>query len=271
MRVNARVRRTDAAPEGSTMPDPGPWLLRPPPADARTLLFGFPYAGGGASLYRQWPNRVGDAWFCPLQPPGREHRFREPPVRTHAEFTASLVEYLSRYADRSYAFFGHCGGVPLALSTTLALQDRDLPLPVRIVASGWGAPHRRLYGRLNFVDLATADLGAEVSALFTKLGVPVREDFVEVAAQILRVDLELHRPHLYDAGRFLPVPVTVVGWTEDDVVSLDEVCHGWEECAQVRYEVLTGEHFAFTRCPPHLVELLARELAAQRLPPLTAA
>ncbi len=243
------------------MSEPGRWLLKPPPDDAHTLLFGFPYAGGGASLYRQWPDRIGPAWFCPLQPPGREHRFRATPLRTHAEFAGSLVEFLGRYAGRRLVFFGHCGGVPLALSTVLALQDHGLPLPDRVIASGWGPPHRRLYGRLNFVDLATADLGAEVSSLFTRLGVPVRADFVEVAAQILRVDLELHRPYRYDASRFLPVPATVIGWTDDDVVPPAEVCHGWEECAEVRYEVLTGEHFAFTRCPPHLVELLTREMA----------
>lgn len=243
------------------MASTGRWLLKPPPPEARTLLFGFPYAGGGASLYGKWPAQVGDAWFCPLQPPGREHRFPEPPARTHAEFTESLVEFLSGYADRAFAFFGHCGGVPLELSTTLALQDRGLPLPMRIFASGWGAPHRRLYGRLNFVDLATVDLRAEVRALFARLGVPARDDMVDVAAEILRVDLELHRPHLYDAARFLPVPATVIGWTDDDVVAPAEVCHGWEECAEVRYEVLAGEHFAFTRCPAALASLLASDMA----------
>ncbi|MER7004857.1 thioesterase domain-containing protein [Dactylosporangium sp. NPDC000555] len=238
----------------------GRWSLNRIPAEADQLLFGFPYAGGGASLYRQWPRTVGDAWFCALQPPGREHRFGEPSLRTHAEFTAALVEFLGEtiaaQPQRPYAFFGHCGGVPLALSTVLALQDAGLALPARVFASGWGAPHRSLYGRLNFIDLRTADLNAEVRQLFTQLGVPAREDFVDIAAAILRVDLELHRPHLYDASRFLPVPASVIGWTDDDVVPAAQVCAGWEECAQVTYHVLEGEHFAFTRCPQPLSDLL---------------
>ena len=241
------------------MAEQGAWLLKPPPDDAETLLFGFPYAGGGASLYRRWPDRIGDAWFCPLQPPGREHRFREPAARTVDEFTTALVEYLDRFAGRRLVFFGHCGGVPLALATTLALQDKGMPLPAHVFASGWGPPHEGLYGRLNFVDLVTADLGAEVRDLFRRLGAPVREDFVEVAADILRVDLELHRPHRFDASRFLPAPVTVIGWTGDDVVPPAQVCRGWEQVAEVRYEVLDGEHFAFTTCPPSLVDLLTHD------------
>jgi surfactin synthase thioesterase subunit len=241
-----------------TRPGPGGWLLKPPPEDAETLLFGFPYAGGGASLYRQWPDRLGDAAFCPLQPPGREHRFREPPLRTHAAFAGDLAAFLAGYADRRWVFFGHCGGVPLALSTILALQDRGLPLPERLIASGWGPPHKALYGPLNHIDLATADLRQEVGAMMSRLGVPVRPDFVDIAADVLRVDLELHRPHRYDPARFLPVPVTVLGWTEDDVVGVDEVCQGWSDVAEVRYQVLAGGHFAFTGCPPALRELLAR-------------
>lgn len=243
------------------MPTSGRWLLRPPPADAELLLFGFPYAGGGASLYRQWPEEVAGAWVCPLQPPGREHRFGEPSLRTHRAFASALVDFLSGYADRRMAFFGHCGGVPLALSTILELEDRGLPLPVRLFASGWGAPHRQLYGRLNFIDLATADLGQEVTLLFEQLAVPVRRDIVDVAAEVLRVDLELHRPHLYDSSRFLPVPATVIGWSGDDVVPAAQVCDGWEDCADVRYVVLDGEHFAFVRCPRPFQDLLAHELA----------
>ncbi|GIE99519.1 thioesterase II family protein [Paractinoplanes rishiriensis] len=236
----------------------GRWSLKPVPAHARRLLFGFPYAGGGASLYRQWPQEVAGSWFCPLQPPGREHRFGEPPVRTHAEFTAALVEFLAGYRDREYSFFGHCGGVPLALSTVLALEDAGLPLPVRVFASGWGAPHRGLYGPLNFVDLRTADLHAEVRGLFRRIGLTARPDVVDIAAANLRVDLELHRPHRYDAARFLPAPVTVIAWSDDDVVPVDQVCDGWAECADVTYHVLPGEHFAFTRCPDALRELFAR-------------
>ncbi len=241
----------------------GSWLFRPPPDDGRPLLFGFPYAGGGAGAYRGWPASVAGAWFCPLQPPGREGRFGEPALRTHAEWAADLAAYLARYADRPYAFIGHCGGVPLALSTVLAVEDLGLPPPLRLFASSWGAPHRALYGRLNFIDLATADLCAEVRELFRQFGAPAREDFVQIAADVLRVDLELHRPYRYDASRRLPCPVTVIAWTDDEVVPPEQVRGGWEECADVTYETLDGRHFSYLSCPPALVELVLNSTASR--------
>ena len=238
----------------------GGWLLRPPPDDGSPLLFGFPYAGAGAGSYRRWPARLGDFWFCPLQPPGRESRFPEPPLRTHAEWSADLAGYLEKFADRPYAFIGHCGGVPLALSSVLAVEDRGLPLPRRLIASSWGAPHRSLYGPLNFVELSTVDLTAEVRRMFAGFGAPIRDDFIAIAADVLRVDLELHRPHLYDPARRVPCPVTVVAWTDDEVVPAEVTRAGWEECADVTHETLTGVHYDYLSCPPALADLVVRLL-----------
>ncbi|MEV7996189.1 thioesterase domain-containing protein [Streptomyces sp. NPDC086077] len=241
----------------------GNWLLRRPPADAQSLLFVFPYAGGGAGSYREWPTKIGDAWVCAVQPPGRENRLSEPAFRTHAEFGASLAEFLEPYTDRRYAFFGHCGGVPFALTTILALADRALPLPERLFASSWGAPHRSLYGPLNFIDLASADLVREVTGMYAKSGAPIRSDFTQIAAQVLRADLEAHRPWLYDADRRVPCPVSVLSWDQDDVVPPQQVHPHWGECADATHTRLNGEHFEFLRCPPDLRRVLAGERSHQ--------
>jgi surfactin synthase thioesterase subunit len=236
----------------------GRWLLRRPPAGDGPLLLAFPYAGGGASLYRAWPTHVGDAWFGALGPPGREFRSGEPPARTFAEFTGALVPYLEQLGDRPLIFFGHCGGVPLALSTSLAMVDAGLRPPARIVASAWGPPHRGLYGPLNHVDLAAVDLTAEVERMFVAAGVPVRKDIVEIAASTLRVDLEMHRPHRYDASRQVPAPVTVIGWSADEVVPpRTAMGREWRDCANVEFHALEGAHFDFTRCPASLRDLIA--------------
>ncbi|MEU2388988.1 thioesterase domain-containing protein [Streptomyces sp. NPDC012461] len=240
----------------------GSWLLRRPPEDARTLLFAFPYAGGGAGTYRAWPATIGDAAVCPVQPPGRENRLYEPAHRSHQAFAADLAEFLKDHVDRPYAFFGHCGGVPFALSTLVALAERGVMLPQQLFASSWGAPHRSLYGPLNFVDLATTDLASEVADMYEKAGISVRDDFVEIAADVLRADLEAHRPWLYDAATRVPCPVTVISWSEDDVVQPDLVHPHWQECADAEHVRIPGEHFAFLDCPDPLRDTILAGLEA---------
>jgi surfactin synthase thioesterase subunit len=236
------------------------WFVPPPAADGR-ILFGFPYAGVGASSYRQWPKRIADVQVCALQPPGRENRMGEPPHRSHAAFAADLVDALAPYVDREYFFAGHCGAVPFALDTIAELARRDLRLPVRLIASSWGAPQRGLYGRLNFVDLATVDLVAETAALFSRAGAPPRSDFAEMAARVLRTDLEVQRGYRFEPGRCVPCPVTVVAWTDDEVVRPDLVAPGWDESADVTCELLTGEHLDYLRCTEVLRDSMGRWLS----------
>lgn len=241
----------------------GKWLLRNPPDDAGRLLFCFPYAGVGASSYRAWPKALEDGTaICALQPPGRENRFREDGPRDHASFAASLISALEPLFERPFAFAGHCGAVPFALETALALEERGLRLPERLFASSWGAPHRGLYGELNFVDLATADLVSEVRQRYvaTGQGEPPPE-IAEIGAAVLREDLEVQRPYRYDPARAVPCPVTLVSWSRDDVVPPESVPDGWTECAgDVRHHALDGRHLDFLTCPPQLARLLVDEL-----------
>jgi surfactin synthase thioesterase subunit len=199
---------------------------------------------------------------CLLQPPGRENRIREPIHPTHGAFAEDLVGFLDRggYLSRSYSFIGHCGGVPLALETILRLEDLGLPLPRRLFASSWGAPHRGLYGPLMVVDVDTYDFEREVREQATRVGVPIPTDLAAIGARVLRADLIALLPWLYPATRFLPVPVTVLAWSRDEVVPPEQAVPGWEECAAVTSKVLDGDHLEFVQCPPALREVIACDL-----------
>lgn len=70
----------------------------------------------------------------------------------------------------------------------------------------------------------------------------------------------VQRRYVYPAGRTVPVPVTVVGWSDDEIVPPDQVLHGWDRVAESDYRTLTGTHFAFLDCPPGLRSLLATAL-----------
>jgi surfactin synthase thioesterase subunit len=238
------------------------WLLHGPPGAGDYLVFGFPYAGVGASSYREWPRTIGTGRFCPLQPPGKENRSKEAVPVDHAAFAEQLLDSLAPHLDRPYALIGHCGAFPYMLSTTQRIQALGLPLPRRLFASSWGAPQRGLYGRLNFVDLDTVDMVAEIQDIGKRLGRPVMPELAELSAEFMLDDLRVQRGYRYDGVERVPVPVTVLGWTEDDVVPADGVFPGWTECADATYQLLPGDHGAFLRAPDVLRELIEHEMTA---------
>jgi surfactin synthase thioesterase subunit len=234
------------------------------PPDAAFLVFGFHYAGtGAASSYRDWPERIGDGALCPIQPPGRETRIADEPVQDIEQFANELAIALLAQLDRPYAFIGHCGALPYMAETALALTRLGGAAPSQIFASSWGAPHNGLYGRLNFVDLASVDLGSEIDAVtIGRFGQLLPPDVKEVVAEVLMVDLELLRGYRYTGEPFLPSPVLVISWSDDDVVPAEQVWPSkWLECAEATHVRLAGDHWEFLRGPSSLIGLIADRMS----------
>ncbi|AWS48142.1 thioesterase [Streptosporangium sp. 'caverna'] len=225
-------------------------------------MFGLPYAGTGATSFNGWPREFGTGRFCAVQPPGRENRFDEDTVSSHQEFAEGLVEAIADRLDRPYALIGHCGSVPYLLQTAAHLEERGLSAPRRLFASGWGAPDRGLYGRLNFVDLAEVDMVAEIEDRCTALGQRLHPEFVELVAEIMLADLRVQRGYRAEALPSRDIPVSVIGWTEDSVVPPNVVWPGWEECTAATFQILEGDHWEFLRCPQALRDLVEHEMTA---------
>src|SRR5215472_6446591 len=84
------------------------WQRKP---QARVRLFCFPYAGGGASIFRTWSECLSQSIeVCPVQLPGREDRLVEKPFSNMSSLLEVLVPALLPYLDMPYAFFGHSMG-----------------------------------------------------------------------------------------------------------------------------------------------------------------
>src|SRR5881398_82569 len=95
-----------------TKPTSSSWIdyLKPNPR-ANVRLFCFPYAGGGASIFRTWANDVPTGVeVCPVQLPGRESRLIEQPFTRLSPLVQALAQAISPYLDVPFAFFGHSMG-----------------------------------------------------------------------------------------------------------------------------------------------------------------
>jgi len=99
---------------GGMVPGAGRWVCgigRNGGTDAPERLFCFPHAGGGPAFFRLWCKALApEIDVRPIQLPGRESRFDEPPYRRMGELLDPLCAALEPYLDRPYSLFRHSMG-----------------------------------------------------------------------------------------------------------------------------------------------------------------
>lgn len=226
-----------------------------------------PFAGAGASAFRRAQEFVSDTVrICPLQLPGREERFGEPPYTDAAEAVDDLLPVALDLAAGSpaVAVFGHSLGAVLAFE--LAHRLRQLPRPelVRVFVSGSPGPWTRREPRAT--GLSDEDFLQQVKG-FAGYSHPALEhpELREMLLPTLRADVELHENYQAVPGRVLDVPITSIRGSEDELVSAEQAAE-WTAATstECRLRELPGNHMYLVDSPADLVRLMAAELAGQR-------
>lgn len=118
----------------------GRWLQpaeTDPQASMRLVLFH--YAGGAASMYRDWPAHLGDDIACQfIQLPGRQERRSEEPFVDFDALIQTLVDEVSaELDDRPFAFFGHCMGGQIAYRLAVEMERVWGRGPSLVGVSSW--------------------------------------------------------------------------------------------------------------------------------------
>ena len=134
----------------------GGWFPEPASAGADRestatgpYLVCLPYAGGTASVYRDWQRELADlGWpgrVVPVLLPGRGPRLHEAAYTAIRPLAEALAQALiSRGFTSDYALFGHSMGALLAYEVARALTLAGEREPRHLFVSGSRAPH--LYG-----------------------------------------------------------------------------------------------------------------------------
>ena len=248
-----------------TTNDDRPWLaFRRPQPRPEVRLFCFPFAGGGASLFRTWADRL-PAWVevCPVQLPGREARINEPPFTSVEALVGPLRRGLAPLLDRPFAFFGHSMGAAIAHRLTVHLRDQGGPQPVLLAASGRQAP------QLQPLDPPFYDLPGEafVARLRNLQGTPAEvlahAELMELLLPALRADFTLNDTYRPPLGEPLAMAVSAFGGEGDAHVSREGLA-AWEvtTCGRFRLRMLPGDHFFLRTAPETLLAALQSDLAA---------
>ncbi|MEU9553432.1 alpha/beta fold hydrolase [Streptomyces werraensis] len=233
-----------------------PWFVRPPDAGHAARIFGFPFAGSGASAFSAWPAALGDAEFCPVQFPGRENRLAHPHYGTYENLADGVAEALRPLLDVPYAFFGHCAGALPAYETVLRLAALGLPAPACLFVSGQLPPHETAHDRM--LALTEPELRAEVETFLRGRGLEPRPDLVGLGLMVLLRDHAAAAAYRRTEPAPVPCPVVVLHWRDDPDLSLQRL-QGWRRYADsVEFLAVDGGHYDFMDAPDELRNVLTR-------------
>ncbi len=251
--------------------DPGVWIaFRVPRRNPRLRLFCLPYAGGGATAYRSWAERLPETIeVCPIQLPGRETRIREDPPRHVHDLLDSLVEALGPWIDLPFAVFGHSLGAILAYALARELKDPAGDRLVHLLVSGRRSPS----SPSRFAPLHPLPSGEFRRHLARLGGTPpelLRDDeLMSLVEPRLRADFEMDDTYAPpSAAPKLSCPVTAFGGAGDWTVSQAEL-DAWHEVTNgtFRSRVLPGDHFTVLGAESGLTKRVGEELALHLSPP----
>ena len=240
------------------------WLSFPGAAPGATLrLFCFPYAGGGARIYRNWPRLLAPSVeVCAANLPGREGRLKERPFTQMDPLIEALAENLGPFFDRPFAFFGHSMGAMISFELARRLRRTGGPMPVHLFVSGRRAP------QLPDPEPPTYDLPRDefIDSLRRLNGTPhevlQNDELLQLVIPLLRADFELVQTYDYREEVPLDCPITAFAGLDDVEVSRDEV-RGWERQTTKGFSHLTvpGDHFFIHADQPILFHRMLMDLA----------
>jgi medium-chain acyl-[acyl-carrier-protein] hydrolase len=225
----------------------GRWLYRPAPCRfPGARLFCFPYAGVGASVFRQWSAGLPSEFdVCAVQLPGRTARMAEPPIASVPVLVDGIVTAITSHLDVPFVFFGHSMGAILAAEVTRELARRGAPLPRYLIVSARRPPHMA-DPQSPLRNLSDAEFVEEIMRRYG--GIPpevLREkELLALLLPALRADIAALETHWPPRRAPLPCPIVAFGGS-DDALTPKAHLEAWREETVSNFEicVFPGGHF----------------------------
>jgi pyochelin biosynthetic protein PchC len=264
--LNRISRRTGDRQTMTSPIDRTVWLRRFRPApSAPTRLVCFPHAGGSASYYRPVATAMSpEVDVLAVQYPGRQDRYREPPVDDLSTLAETLTGVLDDKDDRPTAFFGHSMGATLAFEVARRMEQRGTRLAGGLFVSGRPAP---TVTRGRYVHLMTEpDLIAEVKGLSgTDSRLWDDDEVVRMVLPALRSDYKAIETYRYPPGPDVTCEVVALFGDRDPMVTAAEA-QQWRRHTTGPFStrVYPGGHFYLDVHHRAVNRLLAEHLAGRR-------
>ena len=92
--------------------------------EKEVILFCFPYAGGGASVFRTWQEKIGkDIKIIPAHYPGHEERIMEKPFESMEDLVLNIYKEISELKEQPFYLFGHSVGSRVAYELAAKCEE----------------------------------------------------------------------------------------------------------------------------------------------------
>jgi len=240
----------------------GSWIVfRKSKPNARFRLFCFPYAGGGASIYRSWSEDLPEIEVCPVQLPGRESRLREKPFTHISNLVEAAAEALLPHLNMPFALFGHSMGALISFELIRHLRRLKGPSPVHFFVSAHRAP------QIPDLDppihqLPDAELMENLRELNgTPEAVLQNAELMQMLLPLLRADFGVCETYAYADEEKLDCPISVFGGLEDREVTSEDL-NKWRDQTHGAFKqrMLPGNHFFLQDAKKTLLQALYRDL-----------
>lgn len=228
------------------LPTSSPWIsLYKPKTQAFLRLFCFPYAGGGASIFRDWAASLpASVEVCPIQLPGRESRIQERPFNRVTDLVPALSSALQPYLDKPFAFWGHSMGALISFELARQLRRENRPGPLHLLVSGHRAPQLPdLVSPIH--QLPEREFVRELRLLNgTPEAVLQHAELMQLIAPILRADFALLETYTYTVEAPLDCSISAFGGLQDERAGNSDL-KAWQEQTQQNFNLhlFPGDHF----------------------------
>jgi surfactin synthase thioesterase subunit len=243
----------------------GPWftcyqrLARP-----AARLVCFPYAGGGAAVFRPWVEPLAPAvelWAAEL--PGRARRIAEPALGDLSVLAAAAADAVRTEIEPPFVLFGHSMGGLAAYEVCRRLRGAGAALPRHLVVSARRAP--QLPSRREpIARLPDAEFVQAMVERYDGIPAAVRREpeLLALFLPMLRADLGALETYRYEPGPPLPLPLTALAGSEDSAVPATDIAP-WREHTAGPFALHTveGGHFFLNTNRSAVLALLRPVLA----------
>ena len=234
-----------------------------PNTKAVLRLFCFPYAGGGASIFRGWPEGLPNTVeVYSVEFPGRGNRLLEPPFIRLFPLVHEMAKVLVPHLDKPFAFFGHSLGALISFELARHLLSRYNRHPVHLFVSGRCAP------QIPDPDppihhLSQPEFVEELRKLNgTPNDVLKHPELMNMLMPVLRADFEICETYVYSGNGRLNCPISAFGGLGDSEV-LRENLEGWKTQTSSTFtlRMFPGDHFFLHTAESFLLQELSRNLS----------